>query len=260
MLINNIDPILISLGPLTIRWYGLFLALGVITVIILIEKIFKQKKIPVEDAYSLSLWMIIGGLIGARLGHIFFYNWAYFSQNLSEIIFINHGGLASHGMAIGILISLLLFKIIKKKSLGQYLDLIVIPIALLAFFIRIGNYFNSEIIGNPTNMPWGVWFQRVDTNIITRHPSQIYEALIGLGIFAIMYALYKKFQHTKIPTYLFVHTFLFLYFSLRFIAEFFKERHILQGTFSMGQWLSLPFILWAIYWLIHKKITKKTST
>ncbi len=255
MIINDINPILFNIHPITIRWYGLFLGFGVIISILLIENIFRQKKLPTQDAYSLSLWMIIGGLLGARLGHVFFYNWEYFSQNLIEIIFINHGGLASHGMAIGILVSLLLFKIIKKKKLGQYLDLIIIPIPLLAFFIRIGNYFNSEIVGKPTDLPWGVWFQRVDANIIFRHPSQIYEALTGLIIFIILYIIYKKKVFSI--QYSVLHIFLLLYFSSRFLVEFFKQRHILDGNLSMGQWLSIPFILWSIYWFIKYHIKNK---
>ncbi len=255
MIVNNINPILLELGPLTIRWYGLFLALGVISAILILQKLFKEKGYKIELVYDLSIWLVIGGLIGARLGHAFFYNAEYFLANPLEIIFIHHGGLASHGLTIGLLLTILLYQKVKKVELKKYLDLLVIPIPLLAAFIRTGNHFNSEIVGKPTDLPWGVWFQRVDAEMILRHPSQIYEAVIALTIFIILYKVHKKKQgQTQLFTF---HLFLLLYFSTRFLVEFVKERHTLDGILSMGQWLSIPFVIWSVWWFVAQHKNKK---
>jgi len=257
MFVNNINPILFHTGPISVRWYGLFLAIGVASAIFIYTKLFKDRGYNVELVYSLSTWMVIGGLIGARLGHVIFYNWEYFSNNPSEIIFINHGGLSSHGLTIGLLITLVLFQKIKKIDLKKYLDILVIPIPLLATFIRLGNYFNSEIIGKPTNLPWGVWFQKVDAEPLLRHPSQIYEALIALSIFIILYIIYRKKTSISNIQYPIFHLFLILYFSTRFLVEFLKERQGIDDLWilGMGQILSIPFIIWGAWCFIsrHKK-------
>ncbi|MBT3539192.1 prolipoprotein diacylglyceryl transferase [Candidatus Parcubacteria bacterium] len=257
MLVNNIDPILLNLGSFTIRWYGLFLALGVVLAILIYTKLFKEKGYKVELVYDLSIWLVIGGLIGARLGHIVFYNLEYFLKNPIEIFMIHHGGLASHGMTIGLLLTLLLYKKIKKIELKKYIDLLIIPIPILAAFIRMGNFFNSEIIGKPTELPWGVHFARInptiDSNIaMLRHPSQIYEALLALSIFFILYFVYKKYQG-RLPQLFIFNLFLVLYFSTRFLVEFVKERHTLEGVLSMGQWLSIPFVIWGIWWFVMQR-------
>ncbi|HAT03520.1 MAG TPA: prolipoprotein diacylglyceryl transferase [Candidatus Magasanikbacteria bacterium] len=259
MLTNTIDPILLSAGPITVRWYGLFLALGVLSSILVYQKLFKKEGYKVELVYDLSIWMVIGGLIGARLGHVFFYNWAYFSQNIVEIIFINHGGLSSHGMTIGLLVTLFLYKKIKKIDLKKYIDILVIPIPLLAAFIRLGNFFNSEIIGKPTNLPWGVWFQRVDAEILLRHPSQIYESLIALTVCYLLFTVYKKYK-AKLPQLFIFNLFLLTYFSTRFLVEFLKERQGIDDLWilSMGQLLSIPFGIWSVWWFIAK-YTRKTT-
>ena len=192
MLVNNINPILLKIDPLTIRWYGLFLAIGVLLAILILQSLFKERKYKTELLYDLVVWLVIGGLIGARLGHVFFYNAKFFLANPLEILFINHGGLSSHGMTIGLLVTTLLYRWIKKVKIEQYFDILVIPIPLIATFIRLGNFFNSEIIGKPSTLPWAVWFKRVDPEIILRHPSQIYESLIALTIFIILYVIYKK--------------------------------------------------------------------
>ncbi|PLX28345.1 prolipoprotein diacylglyceryl transferase [Candidatus Parcubacteria bacterium] len=251
MLVNNINPILTQLGPFTIRWYGLFLALGVVLSVLLYTKLFKEKDYQIDLAYDLSMWMVVGGLLGARIGHIVFYNLEYFWNNPIEIFMVHHGGLASHGMTIGLLLTVLLYKKVKKIELKKYLDILIIPIPLLAAFIRLGNFFNSEIIGKPTELPWGIWFQRVDPEILLRHPSQLYESLIALSIFLIIYLLRKKkFFNFQLSTFNF---FLITYFLTRFLVEFVKERHTLEGFLSMGQWLSIPFVIWGVYWFVKNK-------
>lgn len=264
MFTNNLNPILFQWQFLTIRWYGLFLAMGVGLSIWLIYKLFKEKNYPQNLALDLCTWLIIGGLIGARIGYILFYQAEYFWNNPLQIIFINHGGLSSHGMTIGLLTTFFLFirfnSSLKKGRLGglldwrKILDILVIPIPLLAVFIRLGNFFNSEIIGRATNLPWGVYFPRYETNPILRHPTQLYEAITALTIFFILYSIFKKFK--KLPQLFIFHLFLLIYFSSRFLLEFTKEYQVGWENFlTAGQWLSLPFILYSIYWFIKNKKT-----
>lgn len=256
MFINTLNPILLSFGPFTIRWYGLFLALGVLCAVLIYQKLFKEKGYNVALVFDLSVWLVIGGLIGARLGHILFYNLDYFLAHPKEIIMINHGGLASHGMTIGLLLTVLLYQKIKKIDLKKYLDILIIPIPLLASFIRIGNFFNSEIVGKPTNLPWGVYFPRFDgAEVIFRHPTQLYESLIAIAIFIILYILFKKQKNLRsslfIIHYSFFHLFLILYFGTRFLIEFTKEPHNLIGSpITTGQILSIPFVVWGVGWFI----------
>ena len=256
MFTNKLNPILLNFGPLTIRWYGLFLALGVILAVWIIYKIFKEKKYSTDLALDLCVWLIIGGLIGARLGEILFYEPGYYFLHPLEMIMINHGGLSSHGMTIGLLTSLLIFSKIKKISIINYLDILIIPIPLLAMFIRIGNFFNSEIVGRATNLPWGVYFPNYEVNPVLRHPTQLYEALILLVIFITQYFLYKKYLD-KLPKLFFLHFFLLTYFGARFFLEFTKEfQTSWEGVLTAGQILSLPFIFWGIIYFV-KYIIKK---
>lgn len=257
-MINNINPTLFSWGIIDIRWYGLFLTVGVLLAVLIIYKLFKQKKYSVNLALDLCIWLIIGGLISARLGEILFYNPLFYFNNPKEIIFINHGGLSSHGMAFGLLFALLLFSKIKKISLKQYLDILVIPIPLLAVFIRLGNFFNSEIVGRATNLTWGVYFPRFEENPILRHPTQLYEAIISLTLYFILYTLYKKYSN-KFPQLFIFDLFLLLYFGSRFLIEFTKEYQTSwEGILTAGQWLSIPFVIWGAVglWKSNKQKTR----
>ncbi|OGH86303.1 MAG: prolipoprotein diacylglyceryl transferase [Candidatus Magasanikbacteria bacterium RIFOXYC12_FULL_33_11] len=259
MFINTLNPIIFHSGFITIRWYGLLLTLGIILSILLYHKLFKKKNYSIDLVYDISIWLVIGGLIGARLGHIIFYNLDYFLRNPLEIIMINHGGLASHGMTVGIILTLLIYQKIKKIDIRKYFDLLIIPIPLLAFFIRLGNFFNSEIVGKQTTVAWGMYFPKFDNGeMILRHPSQLYESLIALTLFLIIYVVYKKYKNA--PQYFITNLFLLLYFSSRFLVEFFKERHVLfDFPLSMGQLLSLPFVIWAVYWFLSSRNTRHVA-
>ena len=251
MFINTLNPVLLELGFISIRWYGFFLALGISLTILIIIRLFKKNNIPVDLVFSLANYLIISGLIGARLGYIFFYRPLFYFNNPKEIIFINHGGLSSHGMALGIIIMLFfLFKInkINKKTI----DLLIIPIPLIAAFIRLGNFFNSELVGRSTSLAWAVKFPNYEAYPIFRHPVQIYELITALAIFLILYFLYKKYTN-KLPVLFITALFVFLYFSSRFILEFFKEYQIFNSGLTMGQYLSIPFIIWSIIWLFYLK-------
>ncbi len=267
MFINTINPIIFQYSFITVRWYGLFLAIGVALAAWIIVKLFKENNLSVDFALSFVIWLVFGGLIGARLGHIIFYELDYYLANPGEIIFINHGGLSSHGLTLGLIITFFLFVKIKKINWQKIIDLLVIPIPLLAAFIRLGNFFNSEIIGRPTNLPWGVKFPLTEANPVFRHPSQIYESLTALGIFIILFVVYKKFAGPKasapgrmtgsnrLPPLFLTNLFILLYFSTRFLIEFVKVYQTLspdQSPLTMGQYLSIPFILWSVGWFIWK--------
>ncbi len=252
---NNLDPIVVQFGPLLIRWYGLMLGIGVLACLLVYYICNKKNTEKLTIIYDLTIWLIIGGLLGARVGHIFFYNFPYFVANPKEIIFINHGGLSSHGLTIGLLVTAWMYHKIKKIDLREYLDLMILPIPLLAGCIRIGNYFNSEIIGKITNVPWGVYFARVDSEIVFRHPQQLYEALTCFIIFGIMLYTYKKIQPKKSQLFTFFF-FLLMYFTTRFLLEFTKEPHNLKNFFlTTGQILSIPFMIWSGWWIFtnHNK-------
>ncbi len=249
-MINNLDPILALLGPFTIRWYGLMLGIGVLVCLLTYYTLSRSNKEKLNTIYDFSVWLIVGGLMGARLGHIMFYNLPYFLANPKEIIMINHGGLSSHGLAIGLLLTAWVYKKVKKIDLKNYLDLMVVPIPFLAGCIRIGNYFNSEIIGKPTDVPWGVYFARVDSEMVLRHPQQLYEAATCFIIFGITLFVYKKIQPKKSQLYTF-YFFILTYFSTRFLLEFTKEPHNIPDFFlTTGQMLSIPFIVWTVWFLI----------
>ncbi len=260
MITWNVNPEIIHLGPFSIRWYGLLFALGFIIGYQIFVNIYKKENRNVEDLNDLLWYMILGTVIGARLGHCLFYNPSYYLSNPLEILMIWHGGLASHGAAIGILIALWLYS--KKKKDQPYLwllDRIVIVVALGGSFIRLGNLFNSEIIGKPTNANWGFIFKRIDN--IPRYPTQIFESLAYLTIFVILFTLYKKNVNKKFSDGFLFGLFLIMTFTFRFFIEFFKENQTYLEAYlplNMGQILSIPFVLTGIYF-IYRSVNKSKN-
>lgn len=253
MIYWDVSPEIFSIGPITIRWYGLLFAMSFIVGYQIMMVIFKRENRSEHDLNDLVWYMILGTVIGARLGHCFFYNPDYYLAHPLEIIQVWKGGLASHGAAIGILTALYLF-VSKKKNFSflWIVDRIVITVALSGFFIRMGNLFNSEIIGKPTNGKWGVIFVSVDN--IPRHPAQFYESVAYLLIFIFLLSLYFKLN-AKFKNGLLTGIFLILIFGFRFFVEFFKEIQSMfeQSMFlNMGQLLSIPFVIIGIFLLIRK--------
>ena len=254
----NVDPELLHLGPISVRWYGLLFALAFIVGYKIFEWVFKRENRPQEDLEQLAVYMIFGTVIGARLGHCLFYNPEYYLSHPIEILEVWKGGLASHGAAIGILIALYLYVKKKKESFLWLLDRIVIVVALGGSFIRLGNLFNSEIIGKPANVPWAFVFTRVDN--LPRHPSQLYESIAYFLIFIVLFYLYKNKYKELAKGYLF-GLFLVLVFAFRFFVEFLKE---VQEPFEaglvldMGQILSIPFVLAGLY-LIWRAVKIKRA-
>lgn len=245
----DVDPELISLeqvpliGQLTVRYYGVLFALAFVLGYLLFTRIFKTEGISIEVLDRLTLYMVIGTVLGARLGHVFFYQPDYYLSHPHEILYIWHGGLASHGAAIGILVALYLFVRKEKKPYMWILDRISIAVALAGFFIRMGNLMNSEIYGMQTDLPWGFIFVRAN-EVVPKHPTQIYEALAYLVVFYILYRLYFRTRGNFKPGLLF-GLFMLLVFTARFFIEFIKEVQVAfekSMALNMGQLLSLPFI------------------
>lgn len=260
----NVDPVLFHIGGLTVRWYGMMFVVGFMLGYKIVEKMFKREGAPESWLGVLLIYVIVATIVGARLGHVFFYAWDYYSQHPIEILYTWEGGLASHGGTIGLLIAVILFSIFttKRTPLWTY-DRLVIAIALVGALIRFGNLMNHEIYGHPTDLPWGF---RFITNLgpwmagyqepvysLPSHPTQIYEALCYLGLFCLLMWMYWKKNAGERPGLIFGIFFIIL-FGTRFLIEFIKnpqEDFEIGMTLNMGQWLSIPFILMGIGLVIY---------
>jgi prolipoprotein diacylglyceryl transferase len=263
------------------------------------KKIFDRENESIEKLDSLFIWTVLATLLGARLGHVFFYDWEYFRNHLAEILlpfrfspefeFTGFQGLASHGAAIGIILAMYFFsKNIMKKPLLWVLDRVVIPVASGAVFVRIGNFFNSEIVGHETTSPFGIKFVRdyfssrdavnatkianpqeaynaIATNpqfaellaqVPAKQPTQLYESFCYIFVFATLYFMYWKTNAREKQGYL-LGMFLVMLWSVRFVVEFMKESQggfeSDLGLFSTGQWLSIPFIIIGFFLIFKSK-------
>ncbi len=259
----NVDPEIINVFGISIRYYGLLFVSGLILCIYILGSIYKSENIPSEHLEKLSIYSMIGILAGARLGHCLFYEPSYYLSHPLEMIlpitfppdggikFTGYQGLASHGGVLGLLIALYFYSRKTKHSMIDTIDLIAVVAGLSFGFIRLGNFMNSEIIGIPTTKPWGVIFERVDN--IPRHPAQLYEAIAYFIIFAIMMILYKKMRD-RLKYGFFFGLATVLFFTARFLLEFVKENQVgfEDGMkLNMGQLLSLPFIVVGIGFIIY---------
>jgi phosphatidylglycerol:prolipoprotein diacylglycerol transferase len=289
-------PTGIDLGFFMIRFYSLMFVIAFGLGWYIMKKIFENENESLEKLDSLFIWTVLSTLIGARLGHVLFYDWEYYRNHLSEIFlpfrftpnfeFTGFQGLASHGAAISIVVAMYFFsKNIMKRPILWVLDRVVIPVASGAIFVRLGNFFNSEIVGKETDFPLGIQFikdhfspadvvnatQITNPNqayiaiatdpkfaellqqVPTKHPAQLYEAFCYLFVFAILFFLYWKTKTKERIGFLF-GLFLVLLWSVRFVVEYVKESQggfeSALGLFSTGQWLSIPFILIGFYYVI----------
>ena len=246
MFINNFDPVAFNLFSLEIRWYSLSYIFGIILGWIYCKRFLINNKEILDLFDDFISYLIIGLIIGGRLGYVIFYNLEYYYHNLIEIFFIWEGGMSFHGGLIGIIVSTYLYS--KKHKINKYvfLDLISVSAPIGLFFGRIANFINAELIGKTTNGNWGVIYPQIDS--VPRHPSQLYEGFLeGIVLFVILNLIYQK-KNIKIGTVSFA--FLFFYGIFRFICEFFREPDpqlgYLVGSFSMGMLLSLLMIFLAI--------------
>lgn len=287
----------IDLGFFVIRYYSLMFVIAFGIGWYIMKHIFERENESLEKLDSLFIWTVLATLLGARLGHVFFYDWEYYSNHLSEILlpfrfdptfeFTGFQGLASHGAAIAIILAMYFFsKNVMNRPLLWVLDRVVIPVASGAIFVRIGNFFNSEIVGKETSSSFGVQFVRdhfsardamartqltdakeayhaivndpkfatVLQEVPAKHPAQLYEAICYIFVFGILFFLYWKTNVRERLGFLF-GLFLALLWSVRFVVEFVKESQggfeEYLGQFSTGQWLSMPFILIGLYFIFN---------
>ena len=251
----NVDPIMFHIGSFGLRWYSMGFLLAFLLGYYIFYRMFKKEKVDVKYLDSLVLYIFLAVLIGARLGHCLFYEPDYFctGAHWAEIIlpfnlqtgqFTGYQGLASHGAAFGILLALWLYYRKYRVNPWWVLNRLAIIVALGGAFIRLGNLFNSEIYGVPTTLPWGFVYLR-NGEVLPKHPTQLYESLSYLVIFAVSLAVYIKKQG-KLHNGRLFGWWLIALFGVRFLIEFVKEEQVAfeEGmTLDMGQWLSVPFIL-----------------
>src|SRR5258706_944877 len=263
-LIWDVNPDIINIPLINhpLRWYGLLFAFGFLLSQRVMYFIYKKEGRAITEVDTLTMYIVIATVAGARLGHVLFYDPVYYFEHPLKIAATWEGGLASHGGAIGILVALYLFSRKTKVAYLWILDRMVIVAALTGCMIRLGNLMNSEMIGLPTSLPWGFVFTRMDN--IPRHPAQLYEALYCFFLFIVLFWIWYKYGDRLKNGFLF-SWFLIILFRLRFIDEFFKinqepwdDRLILD----IGQILSIPFVLTGIVILllnIRKSATVSTG-
>ena len=280
----NADPVIFSIGEHGVRWYGLLLAIGFLLAYIVLGRIMNKEGYKQNRTDLFAILVIIGCVIGLRLGHCLFYNPDYYLDHPKEILKIWEGGLASHGGAIGILLAIWLYSYITKMKYFEALDKTAVVVPLAGAFVRVGNFINSEILGIPTTLPWGVKFMRnfEDLNdayiaangacpdlgadclsdyMIARHPTQLYEAFFYIAMFFVFFWIYGKFaKNWKHGTFL--GWFLIVLFGFRFLIEYTKTEQaefVWNSPITMGQLLSIPFIIFGIV-LVIRQYWKKGKT
>ena len=250
----SLDPTLIHLGPLQIRYYGIIFAITVfIGFLLWRQQMFRGGYSP-DIVYGFVLWGIAAVLIGARLGHCLFYEPTYFFSYPVRMIFFWNGGLSSHGAFIGIVITLFVFARKHHIKVIELMDRFSMSSAIGAVGIRLANFFNSEIVGRQTDLPWAVRFKYYDNGMVARHPSQLYEVALGISVLLVLYIVDRYTGQEKRPRGLLAGLFLMLYFAGRFFVEFFKEYQVFENSFfTMGQVLSLIPFLCGVYLLVWTK-------
>ena len=254
------DPVIFHIGSFGLRWYSLLFAVGFISAYFILLKMFRREGVNPSYLDKLTIYCFIALLVGLRFGHCIFYEWSYYKDHLLEIVlpwnletgkFTGYQGLASHGGAIGILLGLWLYCYKTKVNPVWILDRLVIVIPLVGAFVRCGNLMNSEIYGVETTLPWGFIYER-NHETVPKHPTQLYEALSYLIIFASLLIYYVR-KKGKIRPGMSFGIFLTALFGIRFLIEFIKQDQVAfeQGmTLNMGQLLSIPFILAGIVFIV----------
>ncbi len=249
----DVNPSILE-WPVQVRWYGMMFAVGFWLGFNIVAKMFKREGAPEKWLGILLIWVAVGTIVGARLGHVFFYEWDYYSHHPMKILATWEGGLASHGGAIGVILSVILFSIFTThRSPLWTFDRLVVAIALVGALIRIGNLMNSEIFGHATNLPWGFMFVRsAEWRALypgqAVHPTQIYEALCYFALFVLLMWMYWKKNAGERPGLIFGVFFIGIFLP-RFLIEFIKNPQVAfeqDMVLNMGQLLSIPFIVLGI--------------
>ena len=267
----NINPEFVNIFGISLKYYGCLFVGGLLLCSYILQWIFKNENISLDNLEKLTIYAIIGIIAGARLGHCLFYEPSYYLSHPFEIIlpiqptadggykFAGFQGLASHGGVLGLLIGLYLYSRKTKQSIINTIDLIALVSGLGFGLIRLGNFMNSEIIGVPTTLPWGVIFERIDNT--PRHPAQLYEAISYFMIFSVMMIIYIKLRD-RLKNGFFFGLGTILFCTARFLIEFVKEDQVgfeYGMMFNMGQLLSLPFVVVGIGMMIYGFVTTKNN-
>ena len=255
-IIWDVSPVLFSLGPFTVRWYGLAFAVGFLIGYQIVARMFRHEGAPERWLGILLAYVVVATIVGARLGHVFFYEWDYYSAHPAEILQVWNGGLASHGGTIANIIAVFLFSwFVTKKPASWTFDKLVIAIALVGGLIRLGSLMNSEIYGGYTSLPWGFVFVR-NGETLPAHPTQIYEALCYFALFALLMWMYWKRNAEERP-WLITGIFFIGIFLPRFLIEYIKNvqvgeeyEMIARYGMNLGQMLSIPFIILGVVLVI----------
>ena len=257
----SIDPVIISLGYIDIRWYSLAYIIGLLAGLFLIKRINVSKGNLISNTHldNFFIWVVIGIIFGGRTGYVFFYQIDLFLENPIYIFQIWNGGMSFHGGLLGVILSIYFFCKFKKLSFYYLSDLVSIVAPIGLFLGRIANFINTELIGRPTEFYISVIYPSIDN--LPRHPSQLYEALFeGLLLFIILYFYNYKFR--KVNNHGFISgLFLSFYAFFRFFIEFLREPDVHLGLFfdliSMGQILSLPLFIFGIFLILKNGRRKK---
>ena len=259
MFINNFDPVAFQIISFEIRWYSLAYIAGIIIGWMLCKKIFIQKSDINEKFDDYVTYLVIGIIIGGRLGYIIFYNFNYYINNFFDIFKVWEGGMSFHGGLIGIIVASILFSKKNSQDSFLYMDLVSLVAPIGIFFGRLANFINSELYGTPTDIPWAVTFIQVDN--LSRHPSQLYEAILEGVILFIILMYFKNKDYLKKPG-LISGLFLIFYSLFRFFIEFVRvpdeQLGYLIFELSMGQIISLIFFVIGIILFYFKNENKQT--
>ena len=249
---DSFDPVAVQIFSIDIKWYSLAYIVGILLGWILSKKIFISDQNIKEKFDDFITYLILGIIVGGRLGYVFFYNFSYYSDNLLDVIKIWQGGMSFHGGLIGVIFASFLFAKKNNQNIFIYLDIVSIVAPIGIFFGRIANFINSELYGIETNLPWAVKFIQIDD--LYRHPSQLYEALFEGLILLVILLYFRKKGFMKIPGFI-SGLFLIFYSIFRFAVEFFRVPDEQIGylilSLTMGQIISLVFasIGMAIFYL-----------
>jgi prolipoprotein diacylglyceryl transferase len=253
----NVNPKIFSIGALYVKWYTVLFILSFILGYQIMRWIYRREGMTLEEVDNIVVYTALGTLIGTRLGHCLFYDPFFYLGNPIEILKIWKGGLSSHGGVIGISLALYLYTRKEKSPTFLWLsDRVIIPVTLAACLIRLGNLFNSEILGTASTLPWAIVFERYDN--MPRHPTQLYESVTNGLVFILLVFLYPKY-HMKFRHGFFLGIFFVSVFTARFFIEFTKTRQASYGTemaLSVGQWLSIPVIIAGVILLVRANIVR----
>jgi len=259
MFINNFDPVAFQIMSFEIRWYSLAYIAGIIIGWLLCKKVFIRKSDINEKFDDYITYLVIGIIIGGRLGYIIFYNFSYYINNFFDIFKVWEGGMSFHGGLIGIIVASILFSKKHNQDSFLYMDLVSLVAPIGIFFGRLANFINSELYGTPTDIPWAVTFIQVDN--LSRHPSQLYEAILEGVILFIILMYFKNKDYLKKPG-LVSGLFLIFYSIFRFFIEFVRvpdeQIGYLIFKLSMGQIISLIFFVIGIILFYLKNENKQT--